>query len=88
MLGVEEVDGGLLDFHPAEVRARQQMQRNAQTSVLVLDRSKFQRNAHVRGGHISEATKVFCDERPPEAIVDMLRASSTELIICDGGQAS
>ena len=30
-----DVDGEMLDFHQAEVRAREQMRRNAQKSILV-----------------------------------------------------
>ncbi len=82
--GVDE-DGTLLDFYEEEVRARQLIRENSRSTFLVLDRSKFHRNAYVRGGHISEATKVFCDARPPQAIVDMLRESGTKLVICDEG---
>ncbi len=57
-------DGGLLDFHPAEVRSRIQMQRNAQTAILVLDQSKFGRIAAAHGGNISDADRVVID-RPP-----------------------
>ena len=63
--GVAE-DGGLLDFHPAEVRARQRMQSNAQTSILVLDRSKFGRIAPALGGNLTDLDRVIVD-RPPEA---------------------
>ena len=79
--GVGE-DGTLLDFYEEEVRARQLIRENSRSTFLVLDRSKFHRNAYVRGGHISEATKVFCDARPPESIIDMLRDSGSKLVIC------
>lgn len=68
-------DGGLLDFHPAEVRVRMQMQRNAQTAILVLDQSKFGRIAAAHGGNITEPERVVID-RPPtgryEGILDPL----------------
>ena len=63
--GIAE-DGGLLDFHPAEVRARQQMLRNAQTSILVLDQSKFGRMAPAFGGTLNDVDRMVID-RPPEA---------------------
>ena len=69
--GVAE-DGGLLDFHPAEVRARQQMQRNAQTSILVLDRSKFGRMAPALGGTLAELDHVVVDRPPEDAFLGLL----------------
>ena len=79
-------DGTLLDFTEEEVRARRLIHQNSRQTFLVLDHTKFGRTAHVRGGHIREASKVFCDARPPDAIVRALSASGTELIICRGEQ--
>ena len=81
--GVDE-DGTLLDFYEEEVRARQVIHANSRSAFLVLDHSKFGRAAHVRGGRIDEATKVFCDRPPPPDIVDMLNQSGTQLVICNG----
>ena len=75
-------DGTLLDFTDEEVRARRLIHQNSRMTFLVLDLSKFSRAAHVRGGHIGEATKVFCNDRPPRRIVDALAESGSELIIC------
>jgi DeoR family glycerol-3-phosphate regulon repressor len=83
--GVDE-NGTLLDFYEEEVRARELIRQNSRATFLVLDESKFHRAAYVRGGHIKDATKVFCDARPPERIVEMLAESGTELVICNGGQ--
>ena len=83
--GVDE-SGTLLDFYEEEVRARELIRENSGTTFLVLDHSKFDRAANVRGGHICDATKVFCDARPPEQIVEMLADSRTELVICGGDQ--
>lgn len=87
IFGVAGVDshGTLLDFHEEEVRARQLIRENSRSTFLVLDHTKFHRVAHVRGGHICEATKVFCDARPPEPIVEMLAEKGGELVICGGG---
>ena len=82
--GVAE-DGTLLDFYEEEVRARRLIRDNSRKTFLVLDQSKFGRAAHVRGGNIGEATKVFCDNRPPERIVEMLARSRSELIVCNEG---
>ncbi len=81
--GVGE-DGTLLDFTEEEVRARRLIHQNSRSTYLVLDHTKFGRVAHVRGGHIGEATKVFCNAQPPEAIVEALAAAGSELVICTG----
>ena len=81
--GVDE-DGSLLDFYEEEVRARQIIRANSRSPFLVLDHTKFGRAAHVRGGRIDEATKVFCDRRPPPGILDLLNQSGTQVVICNG----
>jgi len=81
--GVDE-DGTLLDFYEEEVRARQIIRENSRSAFLVLDHTKFGRAAHVRGGRIDEATKVFCDRPPPPGIQALLAQSGTRLILCDG----
>jgi DeoR family glycerol-3-phosphate regulon repressor len=81
VVGVDE-DGTLLDFHEEAVRARQIIRENSRSSFLVLDYSKFGRDAHIRGGRIDEATKIFCDRTPPTAILHLIRRSGTQLILC------
>jgi len=81
--GVDE-DGTLLDFYEEEVRARQIICANSRSAYLVLDHTKFGRAAHVRGGRIDEATKVFCDRPPPADIQSLLAQSGTQLILCEG----
>ena len=83
--GVDE-EGNLLDFHEDEVAARQVIQRNCRQSFLVLDHSKFFRNAHVRGGLLNSVDKVFCDCEPPPEILEHLAKSDTQLIICRSGR--
>jgi DeoR family glycerol-3-phosphate regulon repressor len=63
--GIDE-DGSLLDFQVGEVQARQAIAANCRTAVLVVDATKFGRNATVRGGHFGECHHVFID-RPPLA---------------------
>lgn len=76
--GVAE-DGGLLDFHPAEVRARLQMQENAQTSVLVLDSSKFGRIAPALGGNLNEPDRVIVDHPPKGKFLGLLESLEKQL---------
>jgi DeoR family glycerol-3-phosphate regulon repressor len=79
--GVDE-DGTLLDFYEEEVQARQLIRENCRRAFLVLDHTKFGRAAHVRGGRIDEASKIFCDRLPPENILSILERSDTQLIVC------
>ncbi|MGB0848884.1 MAG: DeoR/GlpR family DNA-binding transcription regulator [Thiolinea sp.] len=78
-----DADGSLLDFYDEEVRVRNIIRRNCRESYLVLDHHKFGRSAHVRGGQIEDVSKVFCDQPPPQAIIDLISASDAELIICN-----
>lgn len=80
--------GTLLDFSEEEVRARKLIHENSRETFLVLDHTKFGRAAHVRGGQIGEATKVFCNDRPPGSILEVLDNSDAELVICGGDQGS
>lgn len=82
--GVDE-DGTLLDFYEEEVKARQIIRQNCRNAYLVLDKTKFGRAAHVRGGKIDEATKVFCDLLPPEPICAMIQRSGAQLVVCGQG---
>jgi len=41
-----------------KVRAGQMIRENSRSAFLVLDHSKFGRDAHVRGGKVDEATKI------------------------------
>ena len=82
--GVEE-DGTLLDFHEDEVAARQAIPDNCREAFLVLDRSKFGRGAHVRGGHITDVDRVFCDKAPPTRIPGLLTDVGRAVVICGEG---
>lgn len=79
-------DGTLLDFYEEEVQARKLIRQNSRETFLVLDHTKFERAAHVRGGNVGEATKVFCNARPPENIVRVLEDSGAELVLCSEEQ--
>jgi DeoR family glycerol-3-phosphate regulon repressor len=81
-------DGTLLDFYEEEVRVRQIIRENSRSSYLVLDHSKFGRADHVRGGRIEDATKIFCGRTPPVAILQIIRRSSSQLILCSEEETS
>jgi DeoR family glycerol-3-phosphate regulon repressor len=61
--GVAE-DGSLLEFHSAEVSARERIRAIAQVSMRVLDHTKFGRMAPAVGENISDVDHVILDRRP------------------------
>lgn len=87
-VGGVDANGELLDFTQHEVQVRETIRRNARRSYLVLDASKFDRAAHVRGGWISEADTVFCDRLPPAAIRAQIEAAGHDIVLCGAGDDS
>ncbi len=81
--GVAE-DGGLLDFHSAEVQVREKMRENAQTSILVTDSSKFGRLAPALGGHIAEADYVVLDRPPNGTFAPLIEQVGDRLTLAEG----
>src|SRR5699024_6110023 len=80
--GIDE-DGSLLDFDPAEVRAREALMANCRLRVLVADATKFGRNATVRGGLITDVDCFITDRPPPEAIAQRLDRAGVETEIVE-----
>lgn len=85
LFGVAAVapDGALLDLSDEDAHAREAITRNAATTILVLDSTKFTRRAHTCSGHITQVDHVVCDQRPPEAICAMLDKAGVSLTICN-----
>lgn len=83
--GIAE-DGGLLDFHRGEVEVRQQMRRNARTSVLVADRTKFGRVAPAVGGNLREVDRIVVDLPADGPFAPLIEAAQDRLV-CAGGAA-
>lgn len=78
-----DADGGLLEFHRAEVRATEQMRKNAQKSILVIDSSKFGRLAPAAGGNLADIDLVVCDRPPPSAYSDLVAGLGAQLIYAE-----
>lgn len=81
--GVAE-DGGLLDFHRAEVRIREKIRENARMSILVLDSSKFGRAAPALGGAIFEMNQIVLDRIPEDHFANLLDDLGDRLILTGG----
>ncbi|NYZ16879.1 DeoR/GlpR transcriptional regulator [Azospirillum sp. RWY-5-1] len=66
-------DGALLDFDYREVRVSQAIIANARHVILVADRSKFDRTAPVRIGHMSQIHTFVTDGLPSDAVATLCR---------------
>ena len=82
-VGAIEADGSLLDFHDGEVLARQTILANCRESLLVADRTKFDRRAVVRGGRINDVATFVTDEAPPGSIAEDLVNAGVALVVAD-----
>ena len=80
--GVTET-GSLLEFHAAEVRARERIRENAEVSLLVLDRTKFGRMAPAVGENICDMDYVILDRRPEQPFGQLLDNLGDRLILAE-----
>ncbi|MEL6299829.1 MAG: DeoR/GlpR family DNA-binding transcription regulator [Pseudomonadota bacterium] len=63
-----DADGALLDYDYREVKVAKAIISCARTSILVADAMKYERNAPVRIGHLSELDSFVTDQEPPDTI--------------------
>lgn len=82
--GVEE-DGSLLDYDYKEVSVMQAMMNNARVKFLGVDHTKFNSNALVRLGSITEFDKVFTDRAPAEKMQKILDGAGVPWLIPPAG---
>lgn len=76
-------DGSLLEFHAAEVRARERIRENAQMSILVLDRTKFGRLAPAVGENIRDVDHVILDDMPDAEFAPMMDDIGDRLLLAE-----
>jgi DeoR family transcriptional regulator, glycerol-3-phosphate regulon repressor len=81
--GVAE-DGRLMDFHTTEVNVRQKICENAQKSILVLDASKFGRQAPALGGNIVDMDAVIIDRTPDGVFRPLIDNIKDRLFVAEG----
>jgi len=80
--GVAE-DGALLEFHVAEVRAREQIRENSRSSMLVLDSTKFGRLAPAVGESLLDINHVIVDRRPAPLFDSLLDKLNGRLVLAE-----
>ncbi|MFC3207979.1 DeoR/GlpR family DNA-binding transcription regulator [Aquamicrobium soli] len=73
-------DGALLDFDFREVRVAQAIIANARHVVLVSDQTKFERNAPVRIGHLSQVDTFITDRCDVASIRRICQESDVNLV--------
>jgi len=71
-------DGALLDFDYREVRVTQAILNNARERFLVADKTKLERTAPVRVGHVSQLTGLFMDELSSKQLSDVCRDNQVQ----------
>lgn len=76
-------DGGLLDFHPAEVQARLKMKEHSSKSILVLDSTKFIRHAPAAGDNITNLDLVICDNPGPTPTSNLILNLKNKIIFAE-----
>ncbi|MBO6920465.1 MAG: DeoR/GlpR transcriptional regulator [Rhizobiaceae bacterium] len=81
--GIAE-DGTLLEFHMSEVRVRKKIRENSKKSMLVVDASKFGRQAPTLGGNIADVDTIIIDRRPNECFAQLLDENENKLLVAEG----
>ncbi len=81
VIGASALDeeGALLDFDYREVRVTQAILNNARERFLVSDKSKLERSAPVRVGHVSQLTGLFMDALPHPRLVTVCAQHSVQI---------
>jgi DeoR family glycerol-3-phosphate regulon repressor len=76
-----ENDGTVLDFDIREVQVAQAIIKNARSVILVADATKFQREAPIRIGNISEMDYFVTDEIPPPEFMKICQSQDVQVEI-------
>lgn len=82
VIGVSAIDedGSLLDYDFREVRVAQAILKNARHIILVADSMKFERNAPIRIGHISQISTLVTDRGLPGKLSDICKLNNVAII--------
>ena len=75
-------DGSLLEFDYHEVRTKRAIIENSRHVMLVVDHSKFGRNAMVNMGSISMVDAVYTDVMPPAGVMQVIKDNNLQLELC------
>ena len=87
-IGAIDADGALLDYDYRDVQVSKTALANSRQRYVVADHSKFNGDAMVRLGHISDIDAVFTDAPPPPPIARCLREHNVRLFVAGHGAAA
>ncbi len=76
-----DLDGTLLDFDYSEVHVAKMIIENSRKVYLVVDHTKFGRNAMVKLGNIKEIDTLITDKQPPEKLMKIISSNNINLVI-------
>lgn len=84
ILGISGIDndGSLLEFDYHEVRTKRAIIENSRHVILVVDHTKFGRNAMVNMGSISMVDAVYTDAMPPAGVMQVVTENKIQLELC------
>ena len=82
VIGVSAIDedGSLLDYDFREVRVAQAIIQNARHIILVADSMKFERNAPIRIGHISQISTLVTDKGLSGKLNDICKINNIGIV--------
>lgn len=73
-------DGALLDFDFREVKVSQAILQHTRHTILAADHSKFDRQAMVEQGHLSQIDCMVCDAEPPSSIKKIINENNITFV--------
>ncbi len=80
-IGTITDDGQLLDYDYRDAQASRAALEISRYKFAAADHSKFNADAMMPFAHASEVNGIFTDKEPPQAIIDAIKQSHTELYI-------
>ena len=81
-IGGIDVDGEMLDFDFRDIGVSSTAMRISRRKFIALDHSKFETNAIVSVGHVSDVDALFTDQPPPETLDAILEKHGVDLVVC------
>ena len=80
-IGGISLEGDLLDHDVRDIGVSRTAMRISKRRLFALDHSKFEADAAVRIGHVSDTDAVFTDTKPPRGVATIIRDRSVQLIM-------
>lgn len=81
-IGGIEPDGEMLDFDFRDLGVSSTAMRISRRRFIALDHSKFETNAVVSLGHVSEIDALFTDQAPPSGLKPILEKHGVDIVLC------